>query len=287
MTDQLIADLSKIATLRVISRTSVMQYKKARKPLPAIAQELNVDAVVEGSVMRAGDKVRITAKLIRAASEKHLWGRSYERDVRDVLALQSEVARSIASEVDIILTPQEQARLASTSVRRPRGASTGSLGPLPREQGNRGGTSESHSSTSILAITKDPGYASAYAGLAEAYIALSSVYMHPREAMPKAKTAAQLALKLDESLADAHAALGYIHLIYDWDGPAAKQELQRAIQLNPSLSTARLNYAALLDDPRISLTRPSRKSDEQPSSIRCRCGHTRTGHRLLIFARRL
>ncbi len=114
MTDQLIADVSKIASLRVISRTSVMSYKKAGKPLPAIGRELNVDAIVEGSVIRVGDRVRITAKLIRAATEKQLWGQTYERDVRDILALQSEVARRIASEVDITLTPQEQAGLASS-----------------------------------------------------------------------------------------------------------------------------------------------------------------------------
>ena len=113
MTEQLIADLSTIDKLRVISRTSVMQYKKARKPLPVIARELNVDAVVEGSVARAGERIWVTAKLIRAATEKNLWAGSYERDLRDVLALQSEVAKSIVSEVDITLTPQDEARLAS------------------------------------------------------------------------------------------------------------------------------------------------------------------------------
>lgn len=245
MTEQLTADLSSIAKLRVISRTSVMQYKKARKPLSDIARELNVDAVVEGSVVRAGEKVRITARLIRAATEETLWARSYERDLRDVLALQSEVANSIAGEVGITLTSQEQARLASARPVDPEAHRLSLLGRFHANQGTEEGLKKAIQHFD-LAIAKDPGSASAYAGLAEAYIGLSSFYVHPREAMPKAKAAARSALKLDESLADAHAALGYIHLIYDWDGPAAERELQRAIQLNPSLSTARLNYAAYL-----------------------------------------
>ena len=283
MTDQLIADLSKIGTLRVISRTSVMQYKNGRKPLPAIAQELNVDAVVEGSVMLAGDKVRITAKLIRAASEKHLWGQSYERDVRDVLTLQSEVARSIASEVDIVLTPQEQARLASTRSVDPEAQQQVLLGRFHANKGTEEGLRKAVQYFETAA-TKDPGNASAYAGIAEAYSGLSSVYMHPREAMPKAKIAAQTALKLDESHAGAHAALGYIHLIYDWDGPAAKQELQRAIQLNPSLATARVNYALYLmtqNQPEEAVQEIRRAAELDPLSLRAYAD----GASVLIFAR--
>ena len=284
MTDQLIAVLSQVGTLRVISRTSVMQYKQARKPLPAIAQELHVDAVVEGSVVRVGDKVRITAKLIRAAGERHLWGRSYERDVRDVLALQSEVARSIASEVDVVLTPQEQARLASTRSVDPESQHQVLLGTFHANKGTEEGLRRAIEYFETAA-TKDPDNASAYAGIAEAYSGLSSLYMHPREAMPKAKTAAQTALKLDESLASAHATLGYINLIYDWDGPAAKRELERAIQLNPSLAMARVNYAFYLttQDRREEAIQEIRRAAElDPLSLRSYAD----GASLLIFVQR-
>jgi TolB-like protein/tetratricopeptide (TPR) repeat protein len=246
MTEQLTADLSSITALRVISRTSVMQYKKARKPLSDIARELNVDAVIEGSVVRVGDSVRITAKLIRAATEDTLWARSYERDLRDVLGLQKEVARSIASEVDITLTPHEQTRLAGA---RPVDPEVHRLVLLGRFHLNNNLTEESLKKALEYfeaAIAKDPGYAAAHVGVAEAYTNLASWFIPPREAMPKAKRAALSALKLDESLADAHAALGAIHLTYDWDGPAAERELQRALQLNPSLGTARMNYAGYL-----------------------------------------
>jgi TolB-like protein len=114
MTEELIATLGKLSALRVISRTSAMRYKKTDKPVPQIARELNVDAVIEGSVLRAGDRVRITAQLIQAATDRHLWAETYDRDLRDVLALQDEVARAIASEIKVKLTPQEQTRLAST-----------------------------------------------------------------------------------------------------------------------------------------------------------------------------
>ena len=284
MTEQLTADLSSIAMLRVISRTSAMQYKKARKPLSDIARELNVDAVVEGSVVRAGERVRINARLIRAATEDTLWARSYERDLRDVLALQSEVANSIAGEVGVTLTSQEQVRLASARPVDPEAHRLVLLGRFQANQGTEEGLKKAIQQFD-LAIARDPGYASAYAGLAEAYMGLSSFYVHPRDAMPKAKAAALSALKLDASLADAHAALGYIHLIYDWDGPAAARELQRAIQLNPSLSTARLNYAAYLStqgrhDEGVLEIRRAVELD--PLSLRAHAD----GASLLLFARR-
>jgi serine/threonine protein kinase/tetratricopeptide (TPR) repeat protein len=284
MTEQLTGDLSSITTLRVISRTSVMQYKKARKPLPAIARELNVDGVVEGSVVRAGDKVRITARLIRAATEETLWARSYERDLRDVLALQSEVAKSIASEVGIALTSQEQARLAGVRPVDPEAHRLFLLGRFHANQGTEEGLRKAIEHFD-LAIAREPAYASAYAGQAEAYIGLSSFYVPPRQAMPKAKTAALSASKLDESLAEAHAALGYIYLIYDWDGPAAERELQRALQLNPSLSTARLNYASYLSTQgrHDESVREIRRAVElDPLSLRAYAD----GASLLLFARR-
>ncbi len=206
MTDQLTADLSSISTLRVISRTSVMQYKKARKPLPAIAKELNVDAVVEGSVVRVGDKVRITARLIRAGTEETLWAQSYERDLRDVLALQSEVAKSVAGEVDITLTPQEQTRLARARPVNPEAHELSLLGSFHASKGTEEGLRKGIQYYE-QAIAKDPGDAGSYTGMAEAYTELSSWYEHPRVAMPRAKAAAETAVKLNDSLAAAHAVL--------------------------------------------------------------------------------
>ncbi len=284
MTEQLTADLSSIATLRVISRTSAMQYKKAGKPLSTIARELNVDGVVEGSVARADGKVRITARLVRAATEETLWARSYERDLRDVLALQGDVARSIAGEIGIALTAQDQKRLASARPVDPEAHRLFLLGRFHANQGTEEGLKKAVQHFD-LAIGKDVTYASAYVGLAEAYAGLSSFYVHPREAMPKAKTAALTAIKLDDSLADAHAALGYVHLIYDWDGPGARRELQRAIQLNPSLATARLNYAAYLSTQgkhEESVAEVRRALELDPLSLRAHAD----GTSLLLFARR-
>ncbi len=237
MTEELITNLAKIGTLRVISRTSVMQYKGAKKPLPQIGKELNVDAVVLGSTLRSGDRVRITAQLVYAPTDQHLWAESYDRDVRDVLALQSDVAKAIASEISIQLTPQEQARLSGAR----------SVNPEVHElylKGlydlNRG--SEKDISAGIVyfreALSKDPNYALAYAGIAYSYNSLSSHHLAPREAIPKAQEAAMRALELDESLAEAHTALGNIRLVYDWDWLAAERELRRAIELNPSYADA-------------------------------------------------
>jgi eukaryotic-like serine/threonine-protein kinase len=284
MTDQLIADLSSIPTLRVISRTSVMQYKRARKPVSAIARELNVDAVVEGAVVRAADRVRINAKLIRAATEKNLWAGSYQRDVRDILALQTEVARNIAHEVDITLTTGDEARLARARRVDPKAYELFLLGRFHANKQTEDGLN-----TAIeyfeRAIAQDPAYAVAYAALAEVYATISSTYVHPRGAMPKAREAALAALHLDDSLAEAHAVLGFIHLIYDWDGPAAKRELERAIQLNPSLAVARTNYAAYLStqgrlDESVREVRRALSLD--PLSLRAYAD----GASLMLFARR-
>ena len=285
MTEQLTAELSSIASLRVISRTSVMQYKNARKPLSAIARELNVDAVVEGSVVRVGEKVRITAKLIRAATEDTLWAQSYERDLRDVLAVQSAVARSIASEVGITLTSQEQARLASARPVDPEAHQQFLLGRFHLNKGTEEGLKKAIQYFE-LAIAKDPGDASAYAGVAEAYISLSSMYVHPREAMPKAKTAALTALKLDESLADAHAALGLhpSHLRLGWAGRRARTTACHPAQSQPG--DGPFEPRGLFVDGRDGPKRPFRRFGGQSSSIRCRCGPTRIGASLLLFARR-
>jgi serine/threonine-protein kinase len=245
MTDQLITELAKIGGLRTISRTSVMQHRTARKAVPIIARELGADAIVEGSVVRVGDTARITAKLIRGASGEIIWAESYERDLRDVLTLQRELARTIISKAGISLTPQDQERLASARPVNPEVHLQVLLGRYHVAKATEDGVRKAIEYFGT-AIAGDPASAMAHAGLAEAYAALSGFYVHPREVMPKAKQAAETAIRLDESVADAHAVLGFIHLVYDWNGPAAEKELLRALDLNPTLASARLHYAAYL-----------------------------------------
>ena len=243
MTEALIADLAKVGSIKVISRTSVMQYKGVKKPLPEIARELGVDAVVEGSVMRSGDRVRITAQLIDAATDQHLWTESYERDLRDILALQSEVARAIAKEIKITLTPQEEALLASA---RP-------VDPEAHEAYLRGRYSWNKEDVKTAvdyferAIDQDPDYAIAYAGLADAYAILGLWGITPpAEAIPKARAAVQKALELDDTLAEAHTPLGLIKFYFDWEWSAAQAEFRRALELNPSYALAHDFYAVYL-----------------------------------------
>ena len=213
--------------------------------MPAIARELKVDAIIEGSVVRAGDKVRITANLIRGTTGDIIWAKSYERDLSDVLTLQSEVARAISSEVGIALTPQEQASLASARPVDPEVHRQVLLGRHHAAKSTEEGLRKAIQSFDAV-IASDPANALAHAGLAEAYAGLSGFYVDPREVMPKATRAAETAVRLDESLAYAHATLGFIRLVYDWDGPAAEKALLRALGLNPTLAEARLNYAAYL-----------------------------------------
>ena len=245
VTEQLIADLATIGRLRVISSASVMHYRKAPQPVPTIAQELQVDAIIEGSVVQAGDQVRVTAKLIRGVTGEIIWAQSFTRDQRDVLALQREVAQTITSKVDITVTPQEQARLASARPIDPEVHRQVLLGRHHAAKATEEGLRKAIQYFDV-AIAKDPANALGHAGLAEAYMGLSGFYVDPREVMPKAKRAAETAVHLDESLADAHATLGYVHLVYDWDGPAAEKELLRALALNPTLGMACLNYASYL-----------------------------------------
>jgi TolB-like protein/Flp pilus assembly protein TadD len=238
MTDQLITDLSKIGALRVISRTSVMPYKGARKPLAQVARELNVDAVLEGTVLRAGERVRITAQLIRVSPENHLWAETYDRDLLDVLALQEEVARDIAREIKIELTPAEQTRLSRAHPINPEAQEDYLKGVY---LWNKRSEPELEKSIEYLnqAIQKDPNYALAYAALADDYNALA-IYAHvaPREICPKARAVALKALELDDTLGEAHAALGFYKSVYEWDQPGADAELRRAIELNPGYAMA-------------------------------------------------
>ena len=246
MTEALITDLGKISALRVISRTSVMHYKATAKTLPEIARELNVDAVVEGAVMRSGDRMRITAQLIQATTDKHLWAESYERDVRDVLALQGEVARKITNEIQIKLTPQQQARLASA---RPVNPEAHDLYLKGRYEWNKRTEEGLKKGLEYFqqAIQLDPDYALAYCGAADTYGVLGlNGFLPAKEAYPKARAAALKALELDESLAEAHVSLAKVLFEYDWNWRAGEKEYQRAIELNPSYATAHHWYAVAL-----------------------------------------
>ena len=242
MTEALITDLSKISALRVISRTSVMQYKGVKKPLPQIARELNVDGVIEGSVQRSGDRVRITAQLIEAATDRHLWAESYERELSDVLALESEVAQAIAGEIRVKLTRPEKLQLASARPVSPAAYEANLKGRYFWNKRTPEGVK-----TAIeyfqQSIEKDPNYALAYAGLADCYVVPVNP-SPPREKMPKAKAAATKALQLDDTLAEAHTSLASVLSRYDWDWPGAEKEFKRALELNPRYAEAHEWYAA-------------------------------------------
>jgi TolB-like protein/DNA-binding winged helix-turn-helix (wHTH) protein/Tfp pilus assembly protein PilF len=230
VTDELITDLGKIGALRVISRTSIMRYKGFRKPLAEIARELNVDAVLEGTVRRAGNRVRITAQLIQVNPEKHVWAETYERDMRDVLALQEDVAHDIAGKIRIKLTTQELARLAKAKPVDPKAHEAYLKGVY---FWNKRTVPDLEKSIAYFneAIRTDPGYALAYAGLAAAYNS-QGFYMQRRGIYPKARAVAMEALALDDTLAEGHAALG-LNNMNMWDMLTADREFQRAIELNP------------------------------------------------------
>ena len=245
MTDELISDLGQISALRVISRTSVMAYKRARKPLPQIARELNVDAVVEGAVLRSGDQVRITAQLIEASSDKHLWSQSYEGELRDTLAFQNKVAKAIADQIRIGLNPQEQAELKNIKVVNPEAYVSYLKG---RYFWNKRTADSLKVALAYFnqAIEEDPKYAQPYSGLADTYALLGDwqyAVMTPKAALPKAKAAAIKALELDSALGEAHNSLAFCLDGFDWDFDSAGKEFRRAIELNPGYATAHHWYA--------------------------------------------
>ena len=245
MTDELIADLSQISALRVISRTSVMVYKHARKPLPQIARELNVDAVVEGTVLRAGDRVRITAELIDASTDEHLWSQSYEGEFRDTLALQNKVAKTIADQIRINLKPQEQIALRKETVVNPEAYEAYLKGRYFWNKRTADGLSKAIEYFNV-AIENKPDYAEAYAGLADSY-ALAGDWKYgllaPREAYPKAKAAATKAIQLDGSLGEAHISRAFCLDNFDWDWESAGREFARGIELSPAYPTGHEWYA--------------------------------------------
>jgi TolB-like protein/DNA-binding winged helix-turn-helix (wHTH) protein/Tfp pilus assembly protein PilF len=246
MTDALITDLAKIRSLKVISRTSVMQFKDVRKPLPEVARTLGVDAILEGSVQRSGEHVRITVQLIRAPTDTHLWAQSYERDTRDVLTLQGEVARAVAREINVALTPEE-----STHLSRPRPVNPEAYEAYLKGQSHWYWLSREHLDTALeyfdSALQKDPAYALAYVGVANVWmVRADSGVMSPSEAMPKAKAAISKALALDGTLAEAHIVNANIVGPYDHDWPSAEREYRRGVELNPNSADGHFMYADFL-----------------------------------------
>jgi TolB-like protein/Tfp pilus assembly protein PilF len=246
MTEALTTELAQISSLKVISRTSVVQYKGTKKPLPQIARELAVDAVIEGAVQRSGDKVGITVQLIQAPTDRHLWAKSYERGLRDVLELQRDAAHAIADEIKAKLTPPEKVHLARA---RP-------INSEAYEDYLKGHYYSERNATKGIAyfqraIQEDPSYALAYAGLANSYITLGMPWggdMSPKEVLPQAKAAATKALEIDDSLGGAHLALARVIQLYDWDWPAVEKEYRRALELNPNEAMAHDWYGEYLQE---------------------------------------
>ena len=249
MTEALITHLSKIGSLRVISRTSVMRYKGTRKPLPEIARELDVQAVVQGSVERSTDRVRSNVQLIDASTDRHLWSERYERALRDVLTLQGEIATAVSREVRVALPPTEQARLGRA---RP-------VDPWAHELYLKGRYFSNRRTPEALqlalkhyqeAVRADPAYAAAYGAIADTYGVLGTSAqgaLDAREAMMKAREAALKALALDQDLAEAHLTLGWVLFRHDWNWEGAEREFRRAIQLDPGNSFPHQRYSIFLD----------------------------------------
>jgi len=246
MHEALTAELSKISALKVISRTSTVRYKDTDKPMPQIARELGVTGLIEGSVLREGDQVRITVQLIHGPSDRHLWAESYQRELRGILTLQSDVARAIAGEIRVAVTPAEATRLTTTRTVNPEAYQLYLQGRYFWNYRTQEGF-EKAIKYFQQAIEKDPTEARAYAGLADCYNVMSNYLPVPtRETFPQAKAAALKALSLDDTLAEAHTSLAFVYEVYDWDWAAAEREYQRALELNPSYETARRWYAGFL-----------------------------------------
>ena len=249
MTDAVIANLAQVRAqvraLRVISRTSVTQYKHTNKLLPRIAHDLNVDAVVEGTVARSGERVRVTAQLIHAPTDRHLWARTYDRELRDVLALQAELAASIAQAVEVSVRPEERRRLVA---RGPVDVAAYDAYLKGRFFWNRRSPEDLSKAVEYFqqAIERDPSYAPAYSGLSDAYRMFGLQVQPPRECMPKAEAAARKALALDDTLAEAHASLAGVLYRYQWDWEGAEREFRRSLELDPNDAEGHRAYAVYL-----------------------------------------
>jgi len=287
MTDELITDLAQFGSLKVISRTSVMRFKSSKLPLPEIARQLNVDAIVEGSVLRSGDRIRITAQLIQAATDQHLWAQTYERDARDVLRLQADVARDVAHQVRAVLTPQQEARLdAARTIDR----ETYDLYLKGLYLWNQRTPQSLKRARELFqqAVGKDPGYALAWVGLSNSeYLLGSSGYdvLQPRVTMPRAKAAAQRAIELDDGLGEAHVSLAMVLWAYEWNWPEAEREHKRALELNPSYAVGHQFFGIGLStqgrfDEAIAELRRAQEMDPLSLIINVNLG------RMLLYARR-
>jgi TolB-like protein/DNA-binding winged helix-turn-helix (wHTH) protein/Flp pilus assembly protein TadD len=248
ITEAITTDLAKFHSLRVVSRTSAMQYNGRKKALPEIARELHVDAIVEGSMMRSGAHVRVTAQLTRAANDEQIWAESYEREVRDLLALQNDVARDIAEHVQAQITAQDRERLSTARPLNPAAHEEYVKGRFFWNKRTENGYLDAIDHF-LRAIQIDPQYPEPYAGLADAYALLGSLggaSIPRRDAMNNARSIARKALELDPAMAEAHTSLAFVLMHYDWDFAAAEKEYLRAIDLNPNYATAHQWYAVNL-----------------------------------------
>src|SRR5712671_510295 len=248
MTDELIANLAKIRSLRVISRSTAMAYKHTRKPLSEIAKELHVDAVVEGTVLRVDQRVRITAELVQVSTDHHLWADTYESQIGDVLALQNRVSSAIVNEIRINLSPQDRERLARNPAIAPEAYENYLKG---RFYWNKRTDENLNKAIAYFsqATAQDSHYALAYAGLSDCYSIVGATIfgsMPVSEAAPKAREAARRALEIDPTLAEAETPLATLKFNYDWDWAGAEDDFQHAIQLNPSYATAYQRYSLFL-----------------------------------------
>jgi len=249
MTEALITDLAKLKGLKVISRSSAMRFKGTKKPLPEVASELGVEAILEGSVLRAGERVRISAQLVDAKADEHIWAERYERNLRDVLQLQNEVARAIAAEIHVTLTPQDEVRLRTA----------GEIDPAAFEAYLQGRYFWNKRTEDGLkraleffrrAVDIDPVYARAYAGLADVYNLLAILALRPAdEAFPMAKAAAKRAIEIDDALGEAHTSLALASIVYDWNWDTAEREFRRAIEQSPDYATAHHFYGGYVLSP--------------------------------------
>ena len=246
MTDALITALAQVSSLRVISRTSAMHYKGSHQALPTIARELNVDAVVEGTVMRSGDRVRITAQLLDARTDRHLWARAYDREVSEIMSLQQDVADNIFQEIQAKLTPEENLRASRKRQVDPEAYDDYLRGLYFWHKFTAAGMTRA-AEYFEKSVQKDPSYALGYAWLANAYGMLAEFVGPPSDFMPKSKEATEKAVQLDDNLAEAHDSLANIKYYYDRDWAGADREFQRALQLNPGNALIHGGYARYLD----------------------------------------
>ena len=247
MTDELITELAQVRQLKVVSKTSIMQYKGVRRPLPQIGRELGVDAVVEGSILRSGNRVRITAQLIRTATDRHIWAKAYEGDVKNVLSLQALVAEAITDEVKLGLTPAERNRFRASRPVNPEAYEAYLRGRYFWNRRDVGGFQKAIEYFN-QAIKKDPNFALAYSGLADCDTLLALDTLGPG-LMAEAKAAALKAIELDDGLAEAHTSLAAVRIFLDWDWTGSELEFKRALDLNPNYALAHHWYGNILLGP--------------------------------------